>query len=165
MLKVLSGVLGGGVACAVAGPALRAAIAPFDMRTVTGLGEFVTVGQLEALPLDGTPVNMPVVVQAPMDGWTKLPPTMVGGVFLRRDKEQVRAWSTICPHLGCGIDYNGGEGKFSCPCHESWFETDGAVASGPAPRGMDELQTRVVDGQVQVKFEKFKIGTSDKVPA
>ena len=29
---------------------------------------------------------------------------------------------------------------------------------------MDELETRVVDGTVEVKFEKFKIGTSEKVP-
>jgi len=165
MLKVLSGVLGGGVACAVAGPALRAAVAPFDMRTVTGLGEFVTVSKLKALPADGTPVNVPVVVSAPKDGWTKHPPTTVGGVFLRRQGKAVRAWSTICPHLGCGIDFDGSKGKFACPCHESWFEDDGAVASGPSPRGMDELQARIVGDEVQVKFEKFKIGTSDKVPA
>lgn len=165
LLKVLTGVLGGGVACAVGGPALRAAVAPFNMRTVTGVGEFVTVAPFDALPTSGSPVNVPVVIDAPLDGWTRHPPTTVGGVFLKREGDSVRAWSTICPHLGCGIDYNGDEGKFACPCHESWFNGDGAVASGPSPRGMDELETRLHEGQVQVKFEKFKIGTSERVSA
>lgn len=157
--------LGGGVAASVAGPALRVALAPADLRTVTGIGDFVAVTPLDALPADGAPLNVPVVVEAPMDGWTRHPPTTVGAVFLRREGDAVRAFSTICPHLGCGIDFDGRAGKFACPCHESWFELDGGVSSGPSPRGMDELEAKVVDGHVQVKFEKFKIGTSDKVKA
>ena len=165
LLKVLSGVVGTSMVGAVAGPALRAALAPVTLRTVTGVGELVPVVPLAALPEDGTPVNVPVVVEAPLDAWTRHPPTTVGAVFLRRAGDEVRAWSSICPHLGCGIDYDAGAGKFACPCHESWFDTEGNVASGPAPRGMDRLETLVVDGVVQVKFEKFKIGSSDKVPA
>lgn len=165
LLKVLSGVLGGGVAAAVGGPALRVALAPAGMRTVTGIGEFVPVAKLEALPADGTPLNVPVVVEAPMDGWTRHPPTTVGAVFLRKQGESVRAFSTICPHLGCGIDFDGRVRKFACPCHESWFSLDGACTDGPSPRGMDELEAKVVDGQIQVKFEKFVIGTADKRPA
>jgi hypothetical protein len=30
---------------------------------------------------------------------------------------------------------------------------------------MDELETRIAEGRVEVKFEKFKIGTAEKVPA
>lgn len=156
--------LGGGAAVAVGGPAIRAALAPVSMRTVTGVGEFVPVARLDALPADGQPVSAPVIVEAPQDGWNVLPPTTVGAVFLRRTDGKVRAWSSICPHLGCGIDYDKGRKQFACPCHESWFEADGAVSSGPSPRGMDELETEVVDGQVRVKFVKFKIGTSEKVP-
>lgn len=165
LLKVLSGVIGGGAALAVGGPAVRAVVAPVNMRTVSGAGEFVPVATLDSIPQDGAPLNVPVVIEQPMDGWTKLPPTQVGGVFLRKVGSDVRAWSTICPHLGCGIDYSGQENKFACPCHESWFSLDGAVSSGPSPRGMDELETRVKDGKIEVKFMKFKIGTSDKEPA
>lgn len=165
LLKVLSGVVGTSVVGAVAAPALRAVLAPVSLRTVTGVGELVPVVALDAIPSDGTPVNVPVVVEAPMDAWTRQPPTTVGAVYLRRTEAGVKAWSSICPHLGCGIDYDAAAGKFACPCHESWFDTDGAVASGPAPRGMDALETRVVNGMVQVRFEKFKIGTADKEPA
>jgi Rieske Fe-S protein len=77
----------------------------------------------------------------------------------------VVAFSTICPHLGCGIDWVESKNSFGCPCHESFFSLDGKVSSGPAPRPMDSLETRVVDGVIEVKFEKFKIGTAEKAPA
>jgi menaquinol-cytochrome c reductase iron-sulfur subunit len=165
LLKVLSGVVGTSLVGAVAAPALRAALAPVTLKTVTGVGELVPVVALEAVPADGTPIQVPVVVEAPMDAWTRHPPTTVGAVFLVRRGDEVRAWSSICPHLGCGIDYDARVGKFGCPCHESWFDAEGQVASGPAPRGMDTLETRIVDGVVEVRFEKFKIGTAEKAPA
>lgn len=165
VLKVVSTVLGGGAALAVGGPALRAVLDPAGKQTVTGVGEFVAVARLEALPADGTPVAVPVVVDEPRDGWTVLPPTTVGAVFLRRDGAGVRALSTVCPHLGCGVDYDAQEGMFACPCHKSFFHLDGRVSSGPSPRSMDELETRVLGEQVEVRFQKFKIGTSTREPA
>ncbi len=148
---------------AVGAPVLQAVLAPIKLSPVRGVGEFVDITALESVPVDGTPVTAPVVIEEPRDAWNKLPPTTVGAVFLRREGDKVRAWSTICPHLGCGIDYNGEKGKFSCPCHESWFDLDGGVTSGPSPRGMDELETRVAKDKVQVRFAKFALGTGDKV--
>ncbi len=165
LLKVLSGVFGGGAAVAVAGPAVRALVDPAGKVTVSGAGEFVPVAALDAVPDDGSPVNVPVIVEAPKDGWNKLPATQVGTIFLARKEQSIMALSTICPHLGCGIDYSASSKQFVCPCHDSSFTEDGAVAAGPSPRGMDSLETRVKDGKIEVRFEKFKIGTTEKVPA
>lgn len=165
ILKVLTGVFGGGAAAIVGGPAIRAVIDPVTLKTVEGLGDFVAVAQYDQLPDDGTPVNVPVVIESPKDAWNALPPTTVGAVFLVRTGKKVVALSTICPHLGCGIDFVADGGTFACPCHESSFAKDGSVAAGPSPRGMDELTSKVEDGKVLVKFEKFAIGKSEKVPA
>jgi menaquinol-cytochrome c reductase iron-sulfur subunit len=165
ILKVLTGMIGTGAAAAVGLPAVRVLIAPMDKTTVSGAGTFVPVAREDAIPEDGAPLNVPVVIEAPRDAWTELPPTKVGAVFLRRVGGGIVAYSTICPHLGCGIDYVESTSRFACPCHESFFGLDGKVSSGPAPRPMDELETRIVDGQVEVKFEKFKIGTAEKAPA
>ena len=164
ILKVLTGVLGGGAAAAVALPGVRAVLSPIGKVTVSGTGQFVAVAPIDAVPADGTPINVPIVVDAPMDAWTRMPPTTVGAVFLRREADNIRALSTVCPHLGCGIDYAGESKTFACPCHESSFSLDGAVSAGPSPRAMDELETRVRDGQVEVKFEKFQLGSAEKVP-
>jgi nitrite reductase/ring-hydroxylating ferredoxin subunit len=47
-----------------------------------------------------------------------------------------RAVSAICPHLGCTVNVVSGKDPFLCPCHGSHFDKDGAVISGPSPRGL-----------------------------
>lgn len=165
VLKILSGVLGTGCAAAVGVPVLGALTAPAVRITVRGARGFVPVLELAALPEDGTPVGVPVVVEAPEDAWSRLPPTEIGAVYVRRvpGDERLQAFSTVCPHLGCRVDYQPKKKQFLCPCHDSAFALDGQVESGPSPRGMDELATRVTDGKVEVEFLRFKTGTARKV--
>jgi Rieske Fe-S protein len=164
LLKVLSGVLGGGAAAAVGLPVLRAFVDPVNRTTVTGAGEFVAIAPISAVPEDGTPLKVPVVIQKPRDAWTKLPPTEMGAVFVRKDGGEVVAYSTICPHLGCGVDFIADKNVFACPCHESAFDLEGRVAGGPSPRGLDQLQTRIEGGRIEVRFQQFKQGTKEKIP-
>lgn len=60
--------------------------------------------------------------------------------------------SPICPHAGCEVLWEQSANRFSCPCHESYFAADGARISGPAPRGLDALPSRVQDGKLQVQY-------------
>jgi menaquinol-cytochrome c reductase iron-sulfur subunit len=60
--------------------------------------------------------------------------------------------SPICPHAGCEVLWEQSANRFSCPCHESFFAADGARISGPAPRGLDALPSRVQDGKLQVQY-------------
>lgn len=161
-LKVLSGALGGTAALAVGGPVVRAVLDPVGKATVTGAGRFVAVAAFDALPDDGTPVSWPVVVEDPGDGWNRMPPSQIGSVWLERRGETVRAFSTICPHLGCAIDYEAARRTYVCPCHDSDFGKDGEVLTGPSPRGMDTLEVRLVEGQVEVRFETFALGIAEK---
>lgn len=60
--------------------------------------------------------------------------------------------SAICPHEGCEVFWEQERNRFSCPCHESYFAADGTRISGPAPRGLDQLPSRVQDGTLQVQY-------------
>jgi Rieske Fe-S protein len=60
--------------------------------------------------------------------------------------------SAICPHEGCDVLWDSQRNRFSCPCHESYFAADGEKISGPSPRGLDALPTRVQDGKLQVQY-------------
>lgn len=60
--------------------------------------------------------------------------------------------SPICPHEGCEVAWEQARNRFSCPCHESYFAADGSRLSGPAPRGLASLPTRVQDGKLQVQY-------------
>lgn len=156
-------VAGGGLAVGAAtGPALWAIGDAVGRRSVEGAGRFVAVTPLDGIPDDGVPVSLPVVVQDPVDGWKRMPPTEVGRVWMVRRGDTVRAFSNVCPHLGCGIDYEPDSGRFLCPCHDSYFSADGEVLTGPSPRGMDDFEVRVTEGQVEVRFQRFVLGTASK---
>jgi len=60
--------------------------------------------------------------------------------------------SPVCPHEGCEVAWEQARNQFSCPCHQSFFNADGARLSGPAPRRLDALPTRVQDGKLQVQY-------------
>ena len=60
---------------------------------------------------------------------------------------QFKAFSAICSHAGCTVNFSGG--GFVCPCHGSQFDgTTGAVLNGPAPTGLSPIAITVVGGTI-----------------
>ena len=100
------------------------------------------------------------------DAWLRLDKVTLGSCWLVRAAEDgpIRAFSTVCPHLGCGVDYDETAGKFSCPCHTSAFDLDGRCLSGPSPRGLDELEAHVEGRDVLVRYQRFRVGSAKREP-
>ena len=54
-------------------------------------------------------------------------------VAVYRDSDgNLQEMSAVCTHLGCVVQWNGGEKSWDCPCHGSRFALDGSVLNGPA---------------------------------
>ncbi len=99
--------------------------------------------------ISGThPVGRKVVAEQ-IAGWTIT--TEDHNVFVLPSQSN-QVVSAICPHEGCEVLWEQERNRFSCPCHESYFGPDGARLSGPSPRGLDQLPTRVQDGKLQVQY-------------
>jgi len=130
-------------------------------RLSTSGERWLRVAPLESLP-DGAPVRVKARGDA-RDAFTVAHDQTLGSVWLTRSGESVRALSAECPHLGCAIDLAGDGTNYSCPCHTSKFGLDGQSHSGPSPRAMDELATRVVEGWVEVDFRRFRQGVTTKM--
>ena len=77
---------------------------------------------------------------------------------------EITAFSPVCTHLGCQVFWDKGRQQFVCPCHNSVFAKDGTVVSGPAPRGLDALPSKVKDGVLSVQWVDYVPGTSAKTP-
>jgi Rieske Fe-S protein len=73
------------------------------------------------------------------------------------------ALNAECPHLGCKVGYDKAQKAFACPCHESSFTQEGERLGGPAPRSLDPLEARVVDGQVEVRFVRYRAQVKERV--
>jgi menaquinol-cytochrome c reductase iron-sulfur subunit len=125
-------------------------------------GRWIRVADLANLSKD-KPVSAPVVGEQ-VDAWTKAPAVRLGTVWLRVvGDDKVAAWNAECPHLGCKVAFDEAKKHFACPCHDSAFTLDGEVRGGPAPRGMDPLETRVHDGHVEVRFIRYRAQVKERI--
>jgi menaquinol-cytochrome c reductase iron-sulfur subunit len=153
--------VGGAVGCgALAVPTVRFLIAP--AQGGAGAGRWI-----KTVPLDSLTEREPkrvALVSDRRDAWTLDKNVELGAAWLERREGRVLAWSTVCPHLGCAVDRSAAGPGFYCPCHDSAFDPDGRCLTGPSPRALDELATRVEDGFVLVEFRRFRQGTPGKEP-
>lgn len=132
--------------------------------------KYVRVGPLDVLPADGVPHQFTLTDDV-VDAWTRSPAQRIGSAFLTRidgpDGAKVTALSSVCPHLGCAVDFDAPKGDFVCPCHTSAFAKDGARLFGPSLRGLDELAVKLVDNggqqEIWVEAARFRTGIAERI--
>jgi menaquinol-cytochrome c reductase iron-sulfur subunit len=134
-------------------------------------GEFKTVARLSEL-IEGVPHQV-VIREVRRDAWTLHPNDEIGRVWLiRRDKDTVEAFTAICPHLGCSVNFEEKQKLFICPCHGGTFDlnchrVERPDLTNPAPRGMDLLDWRRDPSDpdlIQVKYQNFYQGKDTAIP-
>jgi menaquinol-cytochrome c reductase iron-sulfur subunit len=136
---------------------------------------FRSVARLSELQVD-VPKEI-VIRETRRDAWNLHPDDVVGRVWLvRQPGDDVLAFTTICPHLGCSVAH--AEDCFLCPCHGGRFDLHGKrVAaqhgSNPAPRDMDRLPTEKIalagvpneapDFEIKVEYKRFRTSLDQAV--
>ncbi len=68
-------------------------------------------------------------------------------VVIRTDAA-VYALSAVCTHLGCIVKWDEARGHLACPCHAAYFDVNGNVLGGPAPRPLPSFEVRVVGDKI-----------------
>jgi len=149
-----------GLVVAVTAP-VAALLAEPGRETGSAGGAWLRVARVDMVPTD-RPLKASVIGPK-VDAWSRAPDQRLGAVWLFRDDDQhVRAYSAACPHLGCPVDFT--DGRFACPCHESFFDLQGRRTEGPSPRGLDPLDVRLEEGWIVVRFQRFRLGTATRSP-
>lgn len=103
---------------------------------------WIDAGAVGSLP-EGQPVELSIV-RVHRDGWRIV--AEQDTVWVVKQNAELTAFSSRCTHLGCAYHWDPGEDVFVCPCHGSTFSKTGQVLSGPAPRPLDRLITKI-DGK------------------
>ena len=73
-----------------------------------------------------------------------------GSKTFDEDPNSFVAVSNRCAHLGCPVRFVEAAGNFICPCHGGVYDFQGKRIGGPPVRPLDQFQTRVRNGQVEV---------------
>jgi menaquinol-cytochrome c reductase iron-sulfur subunit len=133
-------------------PVIRFALHPLLAPTTkTGWSEIGKVDEFASLT---APLKKLITVEQ-RDGWRKI--VSEKAIYILPPKNGgARVLSPICPHLGCSIPWNEAKKEFICPCHDAVFAEDGSRISGPSPRSMDDLESKVEDGTLKVRYQYFR---------
>lgn len=71
-------------------------------------------------------------------------------VLVRKRGGELAAFSAVCTHLGCIVQWQQERQQFLCPCHGGLFSADGAVVAGPPPKPLQKLPLAVANGVITV---------------
>lgn len=72
------------------------------------------------------------------------------GILLRTPSGELRAFSAICTHLSCIVQYRPDLGHIWCACHNGHFDLNGRNISGPPPAPLEAFTVNVREDQIVV---------------
>lgn len=148
----LFGLCTAAISAVLAAPLIRFTLFPLTAKTTET--KWSDAGPISELETSDKPLTRTVMVEQ-IDGWRKSISEKI--VYVTKDSAgQLSVLSAVCPHLGCSVQWQDGKKAFVCPCHSAQYESNGTRTGGPAPRGMDTLESKIVNGRLMVRYQYFR---------
>jgi Rieske Fe-S protein len=72
------------------------------------------------------------------------------GILVRTAAGDLKAFSAVCTHLNCTVQYRADVGHIWCACHNGHYDLNGQNVSGPPPRPLDAFVVNVRGAQIVV---------------
>ncbi len=149
--KFLSGIIGvvaTTVAVMVGVPAIGYLVSPGLKKQ--NEDQWITLGPIAGLT-PGEPKGFPYSTRR-TDGWVES--TQSGVAYaVTMDGQTVNVYSNVCTHLSCRVTWHTDTREYFCPCHDGRFNVAGQVIAGPPPRPLDQFQSRIQNGQIEILLE------------
>jgi len=61
------------------------------------------------------------------------------GILIRSASGELKAFSAVCTHLDCIVQYEPEKKQISCACHNGQYNLSGQNIGGPPPRPLEEF--------------------------
>lgn len=91
----------------------------------------------------GTRVLAGKVTEIEKDGWKLFPMGSEPGILVEKTPGEFRAYSAVCTHLGCTVQFDKSARRIWCACHNGQYDLEGRNVSGPPPRPLKPYTVQV----------------------
>lgn len=71
-------------------------------------------------------------------------------LLVRVSDNEWKAFSAVCTHLNCTVQYRDSTRQIWCACHNGTYDLGGRVVSGPPPKPLQEYAVRVRGDEVVI---------------
>ncbi len=72
------------------------------------------------------------------------------GILIRTPGGDLRAFTAICTHLGCIVQYRPDLSHIWCACHNGHYDLNGKNIAGPPPKPLEAYAVNVRAGKIVV---------------
>lgn len=76
------------------------------------------------------------------------------GILINTPNGELRAFSAVCTHLGCTVQYRNDLQQIWCACHNGHYNLRGINISGPPPRPLTPYLVNIKGDQIYASIEK-----------
>ena len=73
------------------------------------------------------------------------------GLLIRKADGNYKAFTAVCTHLGCTVQYRAGDEAIWCACHNGAYDLEGRNISGPPPRPLEQYAVHLAGDEIVVE--------------
>lgn len=79
------------------------------------------------------------------------------GILIHKPDGKFVAFSAVCTHLSCTVEYRPERKDIYCACHAGIYNINGKNVAGPPPKPLEEFHVEVRKGVVFVRKESAAV--------
>jgi len=76
------------------------------------------------------------------------------GIIVVTEDQEVKAFSALCTHLDCTVQYRNDLGIIWCACHNGHYDLEGRNIAGPPPRPLEKYAVHIEEATGEIFVSK-----------
>ncbi|MCP4568918.1 MAG: ubiquinol-cytochrome c reductase iron-sulfur subunit [FCB group bacterium] len=77
------------------------------------------------------------------------------GILVVTPNKEVKAFSALCTHLDCTVQYRDDMGVIWCACHNGHYDLEGRNIAGPPPRPLEQYDVHIDESTDDIFVSKM----------
>lgn len=75
------------------------------------------------------------------------------GILIKTNEGELKAFSAVCTHLACTVQYREELQHIWCACHNGHYDLNGINIAGPPPRPLKPFHVKIKNDEIYASYE------------